>query len=80
LYDQIIFIEHNFPLVQPDKGSCIFLHRWRKEGSATEGCTAMDSKNLSDLISWLDPSKNPVLIQLPQETYKKLKKNWNLPE
>lgn len=44
-------------------GSCIFLHVWRGPDSPTVGCTAMAAEALLDLIAWLDPAAEPVVIQ-----------------
>jgi L,D-peptidoglycan transpeptidase YkuD (ErfK/YbiS/YcfS/YnhG family) len=60
-------------------GSCIFLHIWEGSGHGTAGCTAMAEPQLEDLLRWIDPRKNPVLVQLPAEDYKRLQKDWQLP-
>jgi hypothetical protein len=39
----------------------------------------MDEQKLLGIIKWLDKSKNPILIQLPKEEYKRLKTKWKLP-
>ena len=44
-------------------GSCIFLHVWRGPSSTTVGCTAMDRQDLLDLMAWLDPARDPMVIQ-----------------
>lgn len=44
-------------------GSCIFLHVWRGPNSPTVGCTAMDRQDLLDLMAWLDPGQDPVVVQ-----------------
>lgn len=72
-------IHHNFPNPRSGSGSAIFFHVWRNENSGTGGCTATDQTNLSTVISWLDKSKNPVVIQLPLPEYEKLQSAWNLP-
>lgn len=46
----------------PYKGSAIFFH----VGSGpTLGCTATSANNVIAILKWLDPSKNPVIIQTP---------------
>lgn len=72
------------PLDKPVKmprpaGSCIFLHIWRGPDQPTVGCTAMSEKNILDIIHWLDPMKNPVLVQLPRPIYDAFRERWNLP-
>jgi len=63
----------------PGAGSCIFMHIWHGPGRGTAGCTAMDESKLQELLSWLDASQYPVLIQLPQAMYEELKTTWKLP-
>jgi D-alanyl-D-alanine dipeptidase len=41
-------------------GSCIFLHI---KSSPTAGCTVMSEDEMKEVISWLDASKNPLLVQ-----------------
>ncbi len=57
-----VLVEHNARAV-PLGGSCIFLHIWKAPGSATSGCTAMEEKDMLELIGWLDIEKKPVLVQ-----------------
>lgn len=56
------FIAHN-PEATPGGGSCIFLHLWPGPGRSTAGCTAMSENDLVQILQWLDPSRNPRLIQ-----------------
>ncbi|WP_240335319.1 SH3 domain-containing protein [Paraliobacillus sediminis] len=48
----------------PGKGSAIFFHIGN---SYTLGCTATSEANVVKIMKWLDPSKNPVIIQTPTE-------------
>jgi hypothetical protein len=32
------------------------------------------------LLRWLDPSRQPVLVQLPKAEYGQLRTAWNLPD
>ena len=78
-YDLGVFVAYNsYPPVR-SRGSCIFLHIWKNAETGTAGCTAMDRENLETLLKWLDPKKNPHLIQMPAETYASYQKIWNLP-
>ncbi len=61
-----VFVMHNTP-PQPGAGSCIFLHVWKDAATATSGCTAMPEAMMLALIKWLDPARQPVLVQLPRE-------------
>jgi L,D-peptidoglycan transpeptidase YkuD (ErfK/YbiS/YcfS/YnhG family) len=65
LYEIGLIVDHNAAPVEKEKGSAIFLHVWRGPGSPTAGCTAMSKKNLVALLQWLDPKKEPLLIQVP---------------
>ena len=81
-----IFINNNSDL-NPDKnmqrdknaGSCIFIHIWKNEDTGTAGCTAIKTKDIEKIISWLDVRKKPLITQLPQAEYNRLKDKWNLP-
>ncbi|WP_263357968.1 L,D-transpeptidase family protein [Acidicapsa ligni] len=65
---------------QPAGGSCIFLHIWHSHNEGTAGCTAMPQAQLETLLIWLDPTRKPLLVQLPESTYKQLTKRWSLPK
>jgi D-alanyl-D-alanine dipeptidase len=74
-----VFVAYNsYPPVR-GKGSCIFLHIWKDPESGTAGCTAMAREDLEKVVKWLDPKKNPHLIQMPEEAYQTYLKAWNLP-
>jgi zinc D-Ala-D-Ala dipeptidase len=60
-------------------GSCIFLHIWEGPGKGTAGCTAMNSSSMEDLLRRLDAKKRPMLVQLPQVEFERLRKVWGLP-
>lgn len=79
LYAWGIVVEHNAPDVTAGAGSCIFLHVWKGAGGGTAGCTAMDGQHLTRIIRWLQPASRPLLVQLPQPTYERLKSAWDLP-
>lgn len=68
LYKLGIIVEHNMDPVQKGRGSAIFLHIWRGPDQPTAGCTAMSRENLQKVLRWLDPSKRPLLFQLPEES------------
>ena len=46
----------------PYKGSAIFFHIGN---GYTLGCTATSEANVKRILKWLDPKKNPVIIQTP---------------
>lgn len=79
-YELGVFVGYNSFPVEKAKGSCIFLHIWRDASSGTSGCTAMKRQNLEMIVSWLSPTKNPYLVQLPEDVYNSSRKSWNLPK
>ncbi len=79
LYRWGIVVEHNAPSVTAGAGSCIFLHVWKGSQAGTAGCTAMDGQRLIEIMKWLQPASRPLLVQLPQAEYDRLKKAWDLP-
>jgi len=78
-YDLGVFAAHNFER-QAGGGSCIFLHIWKDAESPTVGCTAMARENIEKVLAFLDVKKNPVLIQLPKDSYTRFQTKWNLPQ
>jgi L,D-peptidoglycan transpeptidase YkuD (ErfK/YbiS/YcfS/YnhG family) len=73
-----IFVKQNLP-PEPESGSCIFFHLWRKPGSGTLGCTAMAEDNLLTLMKWLDPQKEPLLLQMTEASYREYQRGFSLP-
>jgi D-alanyl-D-alanine dipeptidase len=65
---------------EPGGGSCIFLHIWRSRDQGTVGCTAMAQSNLEEMMTWLDPQQEPLLVQLPRPVYRRLARRWMLPK
>ena len=74
-----VVVEHNASPRVPGRGSCIFLHIWSGPEKGTAGCTAMGQPNLEALLRWLDAKKKPVLVQLPEAEYERLRSAWKLP-
>jgi len=73
-----VAVAHNASAV-PGRGSCIFLHVWSGPQKGTAGCTAMEQSNLETLLRWLDAKKRPLLVQLPESEYARLRPVWKLP-
>ena len=46
LYDLVILTDWNWPRAERDRGSAIFLHRWRAPGCPTAGCVAFAPQDL----------------------------------
>jgi D-alanyl-D-alanine dipeptidase len=80
LYRWGILVDDNTSPAKPGSGSCIFMHIWRGPGQPTVGCTSMPQAQLESVLAWLDPARQPVLVQLPTAEYTQLKKKWHLPE
>jgi len=74
-----IVVKHNVPPV-PGAGSNIFLHCWKDPSTLTSGCTAMPEADMLRLLRWLDPHREPRLIQLPHSIYSEVRAKWDLPE
>jgi D-alanyl-D-alanine dipeptidase len=75
-----VFVDHNAGTQRkPGGGSCIFLHVWSGADSPTVGCTAMPMARMEDLAMWLDAGAHPILVQLPEGEYARLKGEWKLP-
>lgn len=77
-YDWGVFVQHNTP-AQAAGGSCIFLHVWAGDKVPTSGCTAMAQEDLLGLMAWLDPAKNPLLLQLGEGSLPLFQKKYGLP-
>lgn len=74
-----LFVQHNHHPVKPGMGSCIFLHVWEDAGKGTAGCTAMEEKNIMQLLHWINANKHPLLVEFPEEVYKKIRAEYFLP-
>ena len=74
-----LVVRHNAAPPVAGHGSCIFLHVWAGPGHGTAGCTAMEEASLTELLRWLDPKKGPLLVQLPEDEYARLRAAWRLP-
>jgi len=79
-YELGMTVAHNTNPVNAGGGSCIFLHVWKDAESPTAGCTAMARERLEGVLKWVDPAKNPVLIQLPEDSYRQFQTTWKLPK
>ena len=73
-----VHVAYNAP-PRPARGSCIFLHIWSGPGSVTAGCTAMPEPALRDLMRWIDPTRRPMLVQLPAVAMDRIREGWGLP-
>ncbi len=62
-YELGIVVGHNKEQLKR-RGSCIFMHVQKAKDSPTAGCTSMTFEEIKKIASWLDESKNPILIQI----------------
>jgi D-alanyl-D-alanine dipeptidase len=79
-YELGVFVGYNSYPVNRGRGSCIFLHIWKDSGTGTSGCTAMSREDLERVVRWLDPAKNPYLIQLTAAEYDARRRSFGLPK
>lgn len=79
LYDLGAFVNHNSNPAIAGAGSCIFLHLWRAPSMGTLGCTAMNKLDLLSHLIWLDPEKDPILVQMPRSIYPTIAAQYALP-
>jgi len=70
-YKYGITVAHN-PENIPQMGSCIFMHLKKPNDVASSGCSMMHEEEIKEILEWLDKSKNPMLLQLPKEEFKKM--------
>jgi L,D-peptidoglycan transpeptidase YkuD (ErfK/YbiS/YcfS/YnhG family) len=75
-----VVVRQNAADVVMGAGSCVFLHVWRGPHRPTVGCTAMASESIEEILRWLDPKAEPVLVQLPEPAYETVRAGWSLPE
>jgi D-alanyl-D-alanine dipeptidase len=72
-----VVVDHNSECA-PGCGSCVFMHIWEAPGKGTAGCSAMSSTSIERLLRWLDARKRPILVQLPQNEFERLREAWGL--
>lgn len=70
-YELGIVVAHNKQGVKQG-GSCIFIHVEKFTNAPTVGCTSMSLEELEKISSWLDKTKNPILIQIPKSSAKEI--------
>jgi L,D-peptidoglycan transpeptidase YkuD (ErfK/YbiS/YcfS/YnhG family) len=78
-YRRGIVVRHNWAQV-PGGGSCIFLHIRSGRRTPTAGCTAMAERHLVRILRWLDPTRQPLLVQLPRAEWEARAAAWGLPD
>lgn len=78
-YKYFAVLRYNMDSPQPGAGSCIFLHVAPSPEGPTAGCTALREDELLAVLRWLDPAKEPVMLQLPAPLLPQMQKLWRLP-
>jgi D-alanyl-D-alanine dipeptidase len=73
-----VTVAYNAP-PRAGRGSCIFMHIWAGPDTYTAGCTAMAERDLTALVLWMDRTRRPALVQLPESEYARLRGEWLLP-
>jgi L,D-peptidoglycan transpeptidase YkuD (ErfK/YbiS/YcfS/YnhG family) len=74
-----VVVRQNGPDTKTGAGSCVFLHIWRGFRQPTAGCTAMPREQIEETVRWLDATAQPLLVQLPEPEYQRLRETWGLP-
>ncbi len=64
-YDLGFVINYNTSKPKAGAGSAIFFHV-KGSYNYTLGCTATSKANVKTILKWLNPKKNPVIIQTPE--------------
>jgi hypothetical protein len=70
-YELGIVVAHNKQGIKQG-GSCIFIHVEKSANAPTVGCISMSLEELEKITSWLDETKNPILIQIPKSSAKEI--------
>lgn len=55
LYDLVLVTDFNWPDAVPGRGSCIFVHQWRRPGHPTAGCIALRRDHLRAIACRIRP-------------------------
>lgn len=61
LYDLVLVTDWNWPDAVPGRGSCIFIHRWRRPGYPTAGCLGVHPRHLARIAAQLQPGARLVV-------------------
>jgi hypothetical protein len=80
-YKYLLIIDYNMQKPLPGAGSCIFLHVAplpQGTQAPTAGCTALIESELITVLRWLDPQRQPLLLQLPQDVLIATAPAWGL--
>ena len=61
MYDLILATDWNYPDAEPNKGSAIFVHQWRRPGAPTAGCVALSRRDLHWIAGRISPGSRLII-------------------
>lgn len=61
LYDLVLVTDWNWPRPVAGRGSCIFIHQWRRPGFPTAGCIALRRDHLHAIAGALAPESRLIV-------------------
>ena len=61
LYDLVLITNWNWPHAVPGRGSCIFIHQWRRPGYPTEGCIGFRRDHLRWIAQRITPGSRLIV-------------------
>ncbi len=64
LYDLVLVTDWNWPNAEPHRGSCIFVHQWRRPGYPTAGCIALRRDHLRRIAGMIQPGARLIVPPL----------------
>lgn len=62
LYDLVLLTDWNWPNATKNRGSAIFIHRWRKPGHPTEGCIGLRPMDLHWITQRMSPESRLIVL------------------
>lgn len=78
-YKYLVVLGYNRSQPKPGAGSCIFFHVAPQPEQPTAGCTALPEAELLGILRWLQPTKQPRLLQVPRPLLPQIIRAWQLP-
>ena len=63
LYDLLLITDWNWPYAVKGRGSAIFIHRFRGPGRPTEGCVALEPRDLQWIARRIRPGSRLIVPQ-----------------
>ena len=75
VYQYGLVVDYNQERVK-ERGSCIFIHLKHTDNHPTSGCTALDEADLIELLHWINPEKNPQMLQVSMDECRQYQKRF----